>query len=58
SCCSLLAFILPTLCYSRLERDAGFPLSPARTVLNRMILASGMFAMASGTIDTLRRIGI
>eukprot|EP00904_Undaria_pinnatifida_P005533 jgi/Undpi1/2109/HiC_scaffold_12.g05495.m1 len=58
SCCSLLAFILPTLCYSRLERNAGFPLSPARTVVNRIILASGVFAMASGTIDTLHRIGI
>ncbi|CAM9161192.1 unnamed protein product [Ascophyllum nodosum] len=56
SCCSLLAFILPTMCYSRLERRAGLPLGLARSILNNLILAGGIFAMVSGTADTLKRI--
>ncbi|CAN0096532.1 unnamed protein product [Pylaiella littoralis] len=56
SCCALLALILPTLCYSRLERGAGFPLSQRRKLVNNSILAAGVFAMVSGTLDTLHRI--
>lgn len=58
SCCALLAFILPTLCYAKLEKDAGFPLSPGRKLLHNFILAAGLFAMISGTLDTLHRIGL
>lgn len=58
SCCALLAFILPTLCYTRLEKNAGFPLGPGRKLLNNFILAAGVFAMISGTADTLHRIGL
>lgn len=52
----MLAFILPTLCYSRLESSAGFPLSMWQSLLNGAILWCGVFAMVSGTFDTLHRI--
>ncbi|CAM9293469.1 unnamed protein product [Ectocarpus sp. 6 AP-2014] len=58
TCCALLAFILPTLCYAKLEKDAGFPLSPGRKLLHNFILAAGLFAMISGTLDTLHRIAL
>lgn len=58
SCCALLAFILPAMCYARLERKAGFPLAPARSLLNNLIIAAGIVAMVSGTADTLHRIGL
>ncbi|CAM9590751.1 unnamed protein product, partial [Hapterophycus canaliculatus] len=56
SCCALLALILPTLCYARLEKEAGFPLSLGRSLLNNFILAAGVLAMVSGTADTVHRI--
>eukprot|EP00903_Cladosiphon_okamuranus_P016605 g15318.t1 len=53
SCCALLAFVLPALCYTRLETNAGFPLGPARSFTNNLVVAAGVFAMVYGTGDTL-----
>ncbi|CAM9226440.1 unnamed protein product [Discosporangium mesarthrocarpum] len=54
SCCALLAFILPTLCYMRLGAPGGNS-GAVMAAFHGLLLLGGVFAMVYGTADTLRK---